>query len=222
MKYQVICADPPWHFNDGLTAMKDGVKRAAQSQYSTLTLKEIVELDVKSIADPRGCLLALWTPSTMLEDGLRVMKAWGFSMKQTFVWVKLKKDHAKESDLNMATRFGMGRLFRQAHEIALIGTYGKSIYPFLEDKSQRSVAFDLNEGHSVKPPSLQDRLDIMFPNVSKIEMFARRDRPGWTCVGDGVTGRDVRDSLHEIANDLPLTRENLIVQIDADHGIMET
>lgn len=198
MVYQVIVADPPWHFNDGLKKMGDGVRRSAQSQYKTLSFDEIEALDVKSLADPTGCLLALWVPSSMLDRGLQVMNTWGFKLKQTYVWVKLKKDFALEEDWNNGTRFGMGRLFRQAHEIALIGTSGKSVYPRLKNNSQRSVSFDLNKGHSIKPDTLQDRLDKMFPVADKLEIFARRNKQGWTCIGDGVTGRDVRDSIGDL------------------------
>jgi N6-adenosine-specific RNA methylase IME4 len=134
----------------------------------------------------------------MIDKGLEVMDSWGFKLKQTFVWVKLKKNFAEEEDWNKGTRFGMGRLFRQSHEIALIGTYGKSVYPRLKNNSQRSVAFDLNKGHSIKPDTLQDRLDIMFPSTSKLEIFARRNKSGWTCIGDGVTGVDVRDSIKNL------------------------
>lgn len=197
-KWQVIVADPPWHFNDGLAAMKTPVKRSAQSQYATLSLSEIKNLRVKELADPAGCLLALWVPSVMLEDGLAVMRSWGFKLKQTFIWVKVKKEAAKRfSDPNDALAFGMGRLFRQTHEIALLGTSGKSVYPHLKSHSQRSVALDVNVRHSVKPETLQDRLDVMFPDCEKLELFARRNRVDWTCLGDGVTGRDIRDSIDD-------------------------
>jgi N6-adenosine-specific RNA methylase IME4 len=197
MKFNIICADPPWHFDDGLKKMKSPVRRSAQSQYATLSLSEIKALNVQDLANPQGCLLALWVPSSMLELGLETMHAWGFKMKQTFVWVKLKKDHINEMDPNKKTRVGMGRLFRASHEIALIGTSGKSIYPILDDHSQRSVAFDLNAGHSIKPNTLQNRLEIMFPVSNKLELFCRRPRPNWTCLGDGVTGKDIRVSIQE-------------------------
>lgn len=199
MKYQVIVADPPWGFNDGLKKMKRKVKRSAASQYSTMSPAQVIALPVNQLVDPAGCLLALWVPGSMLETGLDVVHAWGFKMKQTFVWVKLKKDYAKEADWNCSTRVGMGRLFRQSHEIALICTAGKSIYPLLKNKSQRSVAFDLNAGHSVKPGTLQNRIDTMFPSANKLEMFARRQVPNWTCIGDGVTGKDIVLSIQELA-----------------------
>jgi len=199
MKYQVICADPAWGFSDNLKAMKRKVKRSASSQYRTMTAAQVAALPVKDLVDPAGCLLALWVPGSMLEDGLMVMHAWGFNLKQIFVWVKLKKDHAKEADPNKSTRVGMGRLFRQSHEIALICTAGKSIYPLLKNKGQRSVAFDLNMGHSCKPATLQNRLMTMFPTADKIELFGRRLMPGWTVLGDAIDGKDLTNSIQEHA-----------------------
>jgi N6-adenosine-specific RNA methylase IME4 len=230
MRFNVISADPPWSFDDKLQ-MDPGINRSADSQYATLSMEEIKKLDVKSLADPTGCLLALWVPGSMLQDGLDTMKAWGFTHKQVYVWVKTKKDPFKSLKqtllimlkklslgmsfnsivkstinafrLNQVLAFGMGRLFRQTHEICLIGTSGKSVYPMLKNNSQRSVSFDLNKGHSCKPETLQDSLDIMFPDVPKLEIFARRVRKNWTCIGDGVTGKDVRESIQELRDPVP-------------------
>lgn len=199
MIHQVILADPPWGFDDGLKKMKRKVRRSAASQYRTMTAKQVAELPVRDICDPEGCLLALWVPGSMLEDGLMVAKAWGFKMKQVFVWVKLKKDYAKEKDWNCSTRVGMGRLFRQSHEIALICTSGKSVYKRLKNKGQRSVMFDLNLGHSIKPGTLHRRLDLMFPDCNKVELFARRQTPGWTVLGDGIDGKDITTAIQELA-----------------------
>lgn len=202
--YQVIVADPAWGFNDGLKKMKRRVKRSAESQYVTMTPTQIAALPVKQLADPQGCVLALWVPGSMLSHGMDVMKAWGFKHKQVFVWVKLKKKHMTEDDPNKRTRVGMGRLFRQAHEIALIGTSGKSVYRLLRDKSQRSVAFDLNQGHSIKPGTLQRRLELMFPTAKKLELYARRTRPGWDCLGNEIDGQDLKDSVANAAIDKPV------------------
>ena len=90
--------------------------------------------------------------------------------------------------------FGMGRLFRQSHEICLIGTRGK-INSQLANKSQRSVSFAENLRHSAKPEDLQDSLEAMFPIARKLELFARRIRPGWTCLGNEIDGKDIYDAL---------------------------
>lgn len=241
-KFTVIVSDPPWSFSDKLS-MSD-VARGALANYSTMTISQIKALPVKDLAEPSGAILALWVPSSLLQQGLDTMNAWGFSHKQTYVWVKTnksifqadfkkaKKDikdslkfltrdgwkkkalnsHISEYALSYAARFtflgtklastlafGMGRLFRQTHEICLIGTSNNGIYKSLDNKSQRSVSFGENLKHSAKPEHLQDSLEIMFPKGKKLEMFARRVRPGWTCIGNEVcNGEDITVSIAKL------------------------
>jgi N6-adenosine-specific RNA methylase IME4 len=38
--------------------------------------------------------------------------------------------------------------------------------------------------HSEKPAEVTARIARMYPDASKCELFARAERPGWTCVGD--------------------------------------
>ena len=100
-------------------------------------------------------------------------------------------------DLGEELAFFMGRLFRQTHEICLIGTRGK-ILKQLANKSQRSVSFAENLKHSAKPDDLQESLETMFPKARKLELFARRLRPGWTCLGNEIDGKDIYDALAEL------------------------
>lgn len=221
-KFKIVCADPPYNFSDSLKMSK--IKRSAKSQYkSVLSIKEIKELPVKEIVDDNS-ILALWVPSSMLQDGLDIMECWGFKQKQTHIWVKTKKNalsklftfifkkvmnkifntNISDEYLVNILGFGMGRIFRQTHEIVLIGTRGK-VSHLLKNKSQRSVHFGPVKKHSEKPEALQDMLDIMYPSASgiidKIELFARRDRPGWLCLGNecpSTKDEDIRDSLKKI------------------------
>lgn len=229
-KFRVIVSDPPWEFGDELK-MSD-VKRGASSQYSTLSIEDLKQLPVKDLADDDS-VLVLWCPSSLISEGLDVMKSWGFKQTQTHIWVKTKKEvlsglvrkavsiienlrtssvdkNAKKilAFLNDLAKynpendlaFGMGRLFRQTHEIVLIGTRGK-IYRHLKNKSQRSVHFYPVTKHSAKPELIQDMLDKMFPEADRLEMFARRQRKDWVCVGDecpSTMGEDIRDSLKRL------------------------
>lgn len=197
MKFNVIIADPPWKFDDKLTMSSD--KRGTESQYKgVLSVDDIVNIDVKSIVGDWG-VLALWVPSSMLSDGLRTMTSWGFRQTTTYVWGKTTKSGKIE--------FGMGRMFRGSHEIALIGTCGKP-YANLENKSQRSLIVDedlppdfelaLNEMHSKKPQNLHNSFNLMFPDAKKLELFARRHTEGWTCTGNELDGLDVRESLAKL------------------------
>lgn len=231
MKFNIICSDPPWGFNDKLEM--SSVHRGAEANYSVLNQETLKKIPIQDITDD-DALLCLWVPSSLLADGLELMQTWGFEQKQTFVWVKTKKSPLEnlfkkalhildkwtkdisgpylselcklviDFDLNNILSFNMGRIFRQTHEICLIGTKGK-IYKHLANKSQRSVCLDKATKHSEKTEMLQDRLDLMFPNCNKLEMFARRKRKGWVCIGNevdgiGVYGEDIFDSIEKLKN----------------------
>lgn len=208
------------------------VKRGAEANYNTMTNQDLLSLPIKEIADPDGAILALWVPSSLLPLGLELMRKYGFEFKQTYIWVKVKKEplsllnddfkdlikqtiteinksgikHSVKNiinkfDINNVLSFYMGRLFRQTHEVALIGINNKNIYKKLQNKSQRSVSFEENLKHSVKPEHLQDALELMFAG-QKTEIFARRKRSGWICLGNEVcNGEDIRVSLKNIANE---------------------
>lgn len=225
MKFRVIVADPPWPFNDSLR-MSD-VKRSSEANYDVMTIADIRQLPIKNYIHPDGSILALWVPGSLLQDGMDTMKDWGFQQKQVYVWAKTKKDTSIKKDVyktaqqvhedlsggfsedeildnltvdpNGLLAFGMGRLFRQTHEICLIGTSSNKIYQKLKNKSQRSVCLSPNLGHSSKPENLQDSLDLMFPRGKKLELFARRHRKGWVCLGNEICdGEDIRVSLAKL------------------------
>lgn len=232
-KFQIVVADPPWNFFDKL--QQSDTPRGADANYDIMRNSDIISLPVKHIADPKGCILALWVPGSLLQEGMDTMKAWGFQQKQVYVWVKTKKEpfyrvesfykkainlanklnikpvvtikdylkllHGVVGVINLSSSlaFGMGRLFRQTHEICLIGTNNNAIYKKLKNKSQRSVCLKENLGHSIKPEELQNSLELMFPKAKKIELFARRDRTGWTCRGNELwPNEDIRDALKKL------------------------
>jgi N6-adenosine-specific RNA methylase IME4 len=204
MKFSIICSDPAWDFSDALK--HSDVNRGAASNYPTLSIDDIKALPVKDIADPEGCLLALWCPSSLLKEGIEVMEAYDFVLKQTYCWVKTKKDVAGYQNPNEMLGFGMGRLFRNTHEICLIGINSTAIYKKLANRSQRTVSLAPNEGHSIKPGHLQDSLELMFPKLGKendpqyLELFARRQRKNWVCLGNEIDGKDIREALIELKN----------------------
>lgn len=235
-QFSVIVADPPYAFQNPLKC-KDGVKRSAADIYPTLSIKEIAKMKVLDLAK-EDSLLCLWVPSSLLPEGLEILKAWGFVHKQTYVWVKTikqpfkkflssargivsrcfkKKLSIKDSlgelrdllvnfDFSLMLGFGMGRVFRQSHEIALIGTRGK-ITSKIKNKSQRSVTLAQNIRHSQKPELLQNQLELMLPasdGNTYLEIFGRRKRDGWTVLGNEVCKdkdgkpQDIRDSIEDL------------------------
>jgi N6-adenosine-specific RNA methylase IME4 len=202
------------------------VKRGSESNYDVLYDDDIINLNVESIASDDS-VLVLWVPSSKLSVGLETMEKWGFRQTQTFTWVKIKKFPFKDLlknrkgmtlndalyslqnalsdfDFNTVVSMNLGRWFRQCHEVALVGVRGK-VYNKLQDKAQRSVAFDIGLGHSKKTEILQNRLEKMLPPSENnlLEMFARRDRKNWVCVGlecPSTLNENIKDSIVKLSS----------------------
>lgn len=192
-RFSVIIEDPPWVFKDKLS-MASG-NRGAAGRYPLLEDNIITQLPIEELAEPNA-LLGIWCPSALFMQGMLMMANWGFEHKQIWTWVKTKKHPTGEFDAS-ALAFGMGRLTRNCTEHLLVGTRGNMLQ-YLQNKSVRNCFPHPVLEHSKKPEIIQDALDSMFPDAARIELFARRQRPGWTCVGNEAPdtyGEDIFDSL---------------------------
>lgn len=169
-RYGIIVADPAWEHTvwDETT----GSDRAASNHYPTTALGEIMALDVGSIAADDS-VLGLWTTVPHAAQAHKVMEAWGFEYKTQQIWRKIYPGEG----------MGMGYWGRIDHEILLIGTRGKPPAPAMGTQPRRSV-FDAPVGeHSEKPDLFLEFFDFHFPSLPKIELNARRARPGWDAWG---------------------------------------
>jgi N6-adenosine-specific RNA methylase IME4 len=171
-RYPVTLADPAWTFEvyDPVT----GVERTPDSHYPTMTVEEISALPVSALAAD-DAVLFLWSTAPHLKDALRVIEAWGFEYKTHMVWVK--------------DRSGLGFYVRNQHEPLLIATRGKIPCPSPSRRSS-SVIHAPRREHSRKPDEVYDIIERAYPELPKIELFARHARPGWACWGKGI-GRQV-------------------------------
>ena len=83
-RFSVISADPPWKYQN----WTDKAHGAASAWYETMSTKDICSIPVTEAAADDS-LLFLWVTNPKLEDGLQVMKAWGFDyVTVAFDWVK--------------------------------------------------------------------------------------------------------------------------------------
>jgi N6-adenosine-specific RNA methylase IME4 len=89
-KYQIIYADPPWKYNDRRCS-HIGFYSGAIGHFSLMDYKEIASLPVQEISN-ENCILFLWVTFPLLQEGLYVMKEWGFKYKTLgFSWIKTNK-----------------------------------------------------------------------------------------------------------------------------------
>jgi N6-adenosine-specific RNA methylase IME4 len=164
--YNVVYADPPWRFEPW--SRISGMDRAADNHYESMSLDEIKAIRVLAAPD---CVLFLWATQPMLPQALEVMAAWGFTYVSHWVWEK--------------DRIGLGYWSRNVHELLLIGTRGDVPAPLPGEQLESIIQAPRGE-HSAKPEVFARIIEQMFPNVPKLEMFARSRRPGWDQWGNEI------------------------------------
>lgn len=171
MKYHIIYANPSWRYDFAVSE-----NRAIESQYPTMELDAIKALPVSDIATD-DAVLYLWATAPKLKEALEVMEVWSFTYKTNAVWVK--------------NNIGMGYWWRNQHEMLLVGTRGN--FPPPEPALRVSSVFESPKTeHSEKPLSVDEAIEKMFPNIMKIELFARQPRKEWAAWGNEITDTDIQ------------------------------
>jgi N6-adenosine-specific RNA methylase IME4 len=171
--YAIIYADPPWQYRDKAAAGK----RGADFKYPTMSLDDLKQLPVASIAD-ENCALFLWVTNPMLPVGLEVMTAWGFTYKTVaFTWIKRNK----KSDSYF---WGMGNWTRANTELCLLGIKGS---PKRMSAAVHQIVDAKIESHSKKPDVVRELIVQLLGDLPKIELFARQRAAGWDAWGNEIT-----------------------------------
>ena len=171
-KYNVIYADPPWRF---ATYSDKGKGRGAEKHYPTMPKHEIQALPVPKIS-AKDSVLFLWATAPCLTEAFELIDAWGFTYKTVaFTWIK----QCRKSDRLFT---GLGYYTRANAEYCLLATRGK----ILECKSRSvpSVIVSHIVEHSKKPDEARARIEALYGEVPKIELFARQTVGGWDCWGN--------------------------------------
>lgn len=195
--YRTIVADPPWQLKIGKTRTKAGVtdcgwyktkpesnvliyESMAPLAYPQMTVEQIAALKIPAERDAH-CYL--WTINHYIEDAFRVMRAWGFKPVTLLAWCKAPMG------------LGLGGTFVNTTEYVLFGRRGNLPAKTRIDRTW----WNWKRGkHSTKPEAFQDIVEVVSPGPY-LEMFARRRRLGWKCIGNGVDELDIKESIELIA-----------------------
>ena len=179
-QFDVIYADPPWHYGGKLQFDKSSVGSesidpnknifisSANFKYPTMKKQELMALPVHQIAKDDS-ILFMWATSPHLEQAIEVGKAWGFEYKTVaFVWNKMVHNP--------------GQYTLSYCELCLLFKRGRIPKP----RGARNVKQLINsprQEHSQKPDEVIQGIEKMFPTQDRIELFARRKVDGWTAWG---------------------------------------
>jgi N6-adenosine-specific RNA methylase IME4 len=174
--YSTILADPPWRFQNRTGKMAPEHKRL--NQYPTMALEDIKLLPVEVHATFNAHLY-LWVPNALIQCGLDVMKAWGFTYKTNIVWYKVRKDGGPD-------RRGVGFYFRNVTELLLLGVRGR-MRTLDPARSLPNILISRKREHSRKPDEQYELIEACSPGPY-LELFARHKREGWTQWGNEING----------------------------------
>jgi len=175
-RYQLILADPPWAYNtrNNINTKFGG---GAMAHYPVMDYKDIAELPIPRICED-DCVLWLWAVFPKLKEALYVIEKWGFTYKTIgFNWVKTNKHNNKPF-------FGIGYYTKSNSEVCLLASKGKTIKPATNSIS--SIIMSPREQHSKKPDIVRTHLERLYPDITKIELFARQKVENWDSWGLGV------------------------------------
>lgn len=175
-KYQVICADPPWHFRN---YSHKGEGRNAKAHYDCMSIEDICALPVSDWA-AKDCLLFLWATDPLLPKAMQVIDAWGFTYKTVgFYWAKLNKKADIRSFSPEDFFTGLGYWTRANVEQCLLATRGK---PSRVSRDVRRLVVSPRRQHSRKPDEVYGRIQQLAEGPY-LEMFSRQTRTGWDAWG---------------------------------------
>jgi N6-adenosine-specific RNA methylase IME4 len=184
--FSVVLADPPWQYQLGGMELEKEV----ENHYPCMPLEKIKDLGAELEKHlTKDALLFLWATVPLISEALEVMKAWGFEYRTAFAWVKARVADGETAGTFVLDGPGLGLWLRGGHEHLLIGVRGNFPTPS-PDARVSSVILAPRHQHSRKPEEVYDIIEKMAPEVQKLEMFARNERPGWTSWGNQVGRRD--------------------------------
>lgn len=167
-KFSCIVIDPPWPMKK--IEREERPNQGVELDYPVMTLEQIADeslVPVRTLAAD-DCHIYLWVTHKFLPAGMDLLKEWGFNYQCVMTWRK-----------NVGiTPFSW--MYDTEH--VLFGRRGNL-------KLQRlglRLSFDAPvQGHSRKPDVFYERVIEASPGP-RVEMFARRERDGFTVWGNEV------------------------------------
>ena len=171
--YRVIYSDPPWRVH--------GVKEV--EHYKTMTLAEMRKaFPVITLNDPKGTVHFMWVVSSLLDTAIELIQDWGYTYKTiAFCWVKTS---GVDKNGTPVLFMGQGGSSRGGVELCLQAYSGKNPPSVDMNDLMQVVVCPLGDTHSAKPAEVRNRIVELYPDLPRLEMFARDEFEDWDVFGD--------------------------------------
>jgi N6-adenosine-specific RNA methylase IME4 len=181
-QFSVVYMDPPFSYNDkGFGKRPGGSLKGSfapeAGRYPTMSLHDLdlLATEVDRVTAKDAAILS-WVPPAHLEYGIRHVRSCGFRyVTVAFVWSKITVNGVEVANFGHYT---LGNV-----ELCLLGVKG-SIKR--ESRKVRQLVTAERTIHSMKPPEVRSRIEELFGDVGRLELFARQTAPGWVSWGNEV------------------------------------
>jgi len=191
MKFNVIYNDPPWSFSSRYVS--NNKQTSLTDTYSTLSIDELSRLKISELTK-KDCIMFLWITDCYFEQAIKLFNDWGFKYRTiAFVWIKKYKSGKPV--------LVMGPWTMKSTELCLLAIKGNP-HKLMTAHNIRQLTISERQEHSKKPNEVRRRIELMFKDLPKIELFAREKHIGWTCIGNEIDGKDIKQSINEVINEV--------------------
>jgi N6-adenosine-specific RNA methylase IME4 len=176
-RYQVILTDPPWSYSGD-----QGKWGAAAKFYPTMSEEELASLPISAYLARPGVMF-VWATGPKLDVAIRTIAAWDLHYRGVaFVWVKTRRD-----GVPIGAQGVRPSVVKPLTEFVLVASTEPTGRPIaIADEAVVQTVLAPKGEHSRKPVEVIDRIGRLYPDVRKLEMFARGgpQRPLWDVWGN--------------------------------------
>jgi N6-adenosine-specific RNA methylase IME4 len=134
-------------------------------KHGPMKIEDIASMNINAIINDGKCMLFLVIPSTLIHDGLYIMRKWGFTYLNYYSIAEAQQ---------VLTIIKDSTLFQYPHGTVLIG-YRKHFEEFKFEKSERPIVH-IEDGLA---DGVLDMIDNLFPTEHKVKLFDDRPRKNW-------------------------------------------
>ncbi|MCB8835958.1 MT-A70 family methyltransferase [Aurantimonas sp. VKM B-3413] len=177
--FDLVVIDCPWPWATWSAA---GQGKSPQAHYDVMSMDDIAALRVGDLLAPAG-VLVMWATWPLIERQAGVMRRWGLKPVTGGAWAK--------RTASGKLRWGTGYVLRSVCEPFLVGALPGAAIAMgrcmnLVETLDHAAVDGIAREHSRKPEEFYALTEALVPDGRRADIFAREDRPGWTCWGNEV------------------------------------
>lgn len=132
----------------------------------------------------KSSVVFCWATCPRANFAIQLLEHWGLTYRGVaFVWVKT----SKATGLPIGARGVRPSIVKPTTELVIAASLTHKGRPMpLASEAVAQVVLAPVGAHSEKPVAVMDRIELLYPSASRLELFARRTRQGWSSWGNEV------------------------------------